>query len=265
VVIKCIDPAYRPSFWVGLVPHTAQHRDVDAKLLVHRPVDVSDFAEIGLLGSKMWERPAHRLLQEQDLWCGRMADDGIVQETGGHRHILFVFSSKVCHSQVKEKLLKGRRVEFDEIILTGKAWVVEGALSSEAIVSRAAQGTLGVANSLLLTTGPIGDGQMAAQAALALRHGGVSGVIAPAFARPFFRVCLNIGLPPLTLWEAGEIRSGDRLRIDLNGQVVKNFSSGTRYPIRDLSELYVAILACGGIPGYVRALRTQPNPSPDPS
>jgi 3-isopropylmalate dehydratase small subunit len=148
-------------------------------------------------------------------------------------------------------------VEIDEIILTGKAWVVEGALSSEAILSGAARGTPGTAGDFLLATGPTGDGRGAAQAAGALRHRGISGIIAPAFTWPFFRVCLNIGLPPLTLWEAGEIRRGDRLRVDLGGRVVKNLSSGTRYPVRNLSDLYVEVLACGGIPGYVRALRAE--------
>lgn len=148
-------------------------------------------------------------------------------------------------------------MKLDDLILTGKACVVAGALSSEAIVSGAAQSTLGAAGDLLLTTGPIGEGSLAAQAAVALHHRGIGGIIAPAFAWRFFRVCLNLGLPPLTLWEAGEIRGGDRLRVDVNGQVVKNLSSGTRYPIRDLSDLYVAVLACGGMTGYVRALRAE--------
>ena len=148
-------------------------------------------------------------------------------------------------------------MELDEIILTGKAWVVEGALSSEAIVSGVTQDTLGAAGDLLLATRAVGDGEMAAQAVAALRNGGLIGVIAPIFAWPFFRICLNLGMPPLTLWEAGEIRRGDRLRVDLSGQVVKNLSAGTRYPIRDLSDLYVTILACGGMAGYVRALRAE--------
>ena len=146
-------------------------------------------------------------------------------------------------------------MEIDEVILTGKAWVVEGALSSEAIVAGIAQGTLGAGGNLLLTTGVMGVGAMPAQAVAALQTAGLVGVIAPAFAWPFFRICINSGLPPFTIWEAGEIRRGDRLRIDLNGQVVKNLSSGIRYPIRDLSDLCVAILACGGMAGYVRALR----------
>ena len=147
-------------------------------------------------------------------------------------------------------------MELDEVILSGRAWVVAGALSSEAIVAGTNQGTLGAGGALLLTTGLVGGGEMAAEAVVALQTRGFSGVIAPTFAWPFFRICLNLGLPPLTLWEAEEIRKGDRLRVDLNGQVVKNLSSGTRYPIRNLSDLYVDILACGGMAGYIRALRT---------
>jgi 3-isopropylmalate dehydratase small subunit len=150
-----------------------------------------------------------------------------------------------------------QRVEVEEIILTGRARVVDGVLTSETIVSGAARGTLGTAGAFLLATSSMGDGEVAAQAVAALQDAGLSGVIAPAFAWPFFRICLNLGLPPLTLWEAGEIRRGDRLRVDLNGQVVKNLSSGTRYPIRNLSDLYGAILACGGMAGYIRALRTE--------
>src|SRR5262249_42508290 len=41
------------------------------------------------------------------------------------------------------------------------------------------------------------------------------------------------------------------------GQVVKDLSAGTRYPIRDLSDLYVTVLACGGMEGYIRALRAR--------
>jgi 3-isopropylmalate dehydratase small subunit len=148
-------------------------------------------------------------------------------------------------------------VELDEIILAGTVWVVEGPLSSEAIVSRVSQEASDNTGNLLLSTGTMGEGRKEVAAATALQHRGFAAVLAPAFAWRFFRLCLNIGLPPLTLWEAGEIRMGDRLRVDIHGQVVKNLSAGTRYPIRDLSDLSVAILACGGMAGYVQALLTE--------
>jgi len=144
-------------------------------------------------------------------------------------------------------------VNLDRLILTGRIQAVQGALSSDAIMAGLAEGTYGSSGSMLLTTGKIGAGEPCIQAAETLKRNDVVGILAPAFSWPFFRLCLNIGLPPLTLWEAGEIRTGDRLRIDVNSRVVKSMSAGTRYPIRDLPDLYIGILAYGGMEGYVRA------------
>ena len=144
-------------------------------------------------------------------------------------------------------------MNLDRLILTGCIQAVQGALSSDAIMAGLAEGTYGSSGSMLLTTGKIGAGEPCIQAAETLKRNDVVGILAPAFSWPFFRLCLNIGLPPLTLWEAGEIRTGDRLRIDVNSRVVKSMSAGTRYPIRDLPDLYIGILAYGGMEGYVRA------------
>ncbi len=144
-------------------------------------------------------------------------------------------------------------MQVDRLIITARAQTVLSPLSSQAIVERVAEGSCGVADRILLTTGNVGAGEQYVQAVAALRRLGIAGIIAPAFSWPFFRLCLNLGLPPLTLWEAGEIRMGDRLRIDVNSRIVKSMSSGSRYPIRDLSELYIEVLACGGMQGYVRA------------
>ncbi len=148
-------------------------------------------------------------------------------------------------------------MNVDQLILTARVQAVQGVLSSDAIVAGLAAGTCGSSGSMLLTTGKIGAGEPCIQAGEALKRNGVVGIIASAFSWPFFRLCLNIGLPPLILWEAGEIRTGDRLRIDVNSRVVKSLSAGTRYPIRDLSDLYIEILACGGIEGYVRARQAE--------
>ena len=144
-------------------------------------------------------------------------------------------------------------MQVDRLIITARAQTVPSPLSSEAIVERIADGSGETGDVILLATGKVGAGEQYIQAAEALQQHGIAGIIAPAFAWPFFRLCLNIGLPPLTLWEAGEIRTGDRLRIDVNSRIVKALSAGTRYPIRDLSDLYIEILACGGMEGYVRA------------
>ena len=144
-------------------------------------------------------------------------------------------------------------MQVDRLIITARVQAVRGTLSSAALVKGIADGTCGAPDSILLATGEVGAGERCVQAVEALRQHGIVGVIAPAFSWPFFRLCLHTGLPPLTLWEAGEIRTGDRLRIDVNIRIVKAMSSGTRYPIRDLSELHIEILACGGMEVYVRA------------
>ena len=144
-------------------------------------------------------------------------------------------------------------MQVDRLIITARAQTVPSPLSSETIVERIADGSGETGDVILLATGKVGAGEQHIQAAEALQQLGIAGIIAPAFAWPFFRLCLNIGLPPLTLWEAGEIRAGDRLRIDVNNRIVKSMSAGTRYPIRDLSDLYIELLACGGLEGYVRA------------
>ena len=144
-------------------------------------------------------------------------------------------------------------MQVDRLIITARAQTAPSPLSSEAIVERIADRSGETGDVILLATDKVRAGEQYIQAVEALQQHGIAGIIAPAFAWPFFRLCLNIGLPPLTLWEAGEIRTGDRLRIDVNSRIVKSMSAGTRYPIRDLSDLYIEVLACGGMEGYVRA------------
>jgi len=160
------------------------------------------------------------------------------------------------------------------MIFSGRAWVFSGDLSVDEILPPEfvdyPEKELGsfvllghqsdpakkvVPQDLIVATGGMGRGGRPAKAAIALKQAGVSGIMAPSFFWPFFRVCINIGLPPLTIWEVGEIHGGDRLRVDLTARVVKAFSSGTRYPIRSFSDLYVEILSCGGIEGYIKAIR----------
>jgi len=141
----------------------------------------------------------------------------------------------------------------ERLIVTARVHAVSGALSSDAISASGKDRGWAEPNCILLATDTVGEGESHATAAEVLLAHGIAGIIAPRFAWPFFRVCLAIGLPPLTVWEAGEMQTGDRLRIDVHNRVVKAMSAGTRYPIRDLSDLYVDVLAAGGLEGYVRA------------
>ena len=159
------------------------------------------------------------------------------------------------------------------MIRSGRAWAFPGGLSAEDLLPRQysacgeeelaahvlrgrAPGLIGKigAGDFIVAGGEVGRGEHAARAAVALWRAGIGGVIAPSFFQPFFRVCINLGLPPLTVWEAGEIRNGDRLRVDLAARVVKSFSSGSRCPVRGLADVHAEVLACGGMDQYVRAV-----------
>ncbi|MFY9801081.1 MAG: 3-isopropylmalate dehydratase [Methanoregula sp.] len=96
-----------------------------------------------------------------------------------------------------------------------------------------------------------GCGSSREQAALAIREAGVVAVVAPSFARIFFRNAINIGLP---LIECDIICSeGSPVTFDLTDGWVE--SDGKKYPARPLSPRMQEILAAGGLVHYWRTRR----------
>jgi methanogen homoaconitase small subunit len=88
-----------------------------------------------------------------------------------------------------------------------------------------------------------GCGSSREQAAVALKEAGVRGIVAPSFARIFFRNAINIGLP---LAEADmPCCQGDTIVIDFSAGKV----SGPEIArdIRPLSPRMLEILAAGGL------------------
>jgi methanogen homoaconitase small subunit len=94
-----------------------------------------------------------------------------------------------------------------------------------------------------------GCGSSREQAAIAIREAGALAVIAPSFARIFFRNAINIGLP---LIEADiTCPDGSPVRFSLDEGWVE--SGGRRYAIRPLSPRMREILLAGGLVEYWRA------------
>ncbi len=96
-----------------------------------------------------------------------------------------------------------------------------------------------------------GCGSSREQAALALREAGAVAVIAPSFARIFFRNAINIGLPAIEC--SLPCNEGEHVRFDLAAGWVE--AGGRRYPIRPLSPRMREILAAGGLVNYWRSHR----------
>ncbi len=84
---------------------------------------------------------------------------------------------------------------------------------------------------------------------------GVAAVIARSFGHFFLRNAINAGLPALVVEETAAIKTGDRLRVDVEAHVVANLSSGDRYVVRNLDDEAIAVLRAGGIIQRVRQLK----------
>ncbi|MFA7198451.1 MAG: 3-isopropylmalate dehydratase [Methanoculleus sp.] len=97
----------------------------------------------------------------------------------------------------------------------------------------------------------MGCGSSREQAVIALREAGVIGVVAPSFARIFFRNAVNVGLPVIEAEVS--CTDGAHVAFDLDAGWVE--VDGERYPARPLSERMVAILRAGGLVPYWRSCR----------
>ncbi len=88
-----------------------------------------------------------------------------------------------------------------------------------------------------------GCGSSREQAPLALKHAGVTCIVAESFARIFFRNAINVGLPII---EAKiECKEGDYIEIDLGKGIIKN--NEKIYPATKLPDFLLDILADGGL------------------
>ena len=95
-----------------------------------------------------------------------------------------------------------------------------------------------------------GCGSSREQAAVALKEAGVVGIIAPSFARIFFRNAINVGLPLMECETGCTCTDGDLITADLESGMVH--MNGKDYSIRLLSPRMIAILSSGGLVEFWR-------------
>lgn len=96
-----------------------------------------------------------------------------------------------------------------------------------------------------------GCGSSREQAAIAIREAGVVAVVAPSFARIFFRNAINVGLPLIEC--SIPCTEGSLVSYNLTEGWVE--AGGTKYPTRPLSAKMREILAAGGLVNYWGAQR----------
>lgn len=104
----------------------------------------------------------------------------------------------------------------------------------------------------VIAAGPnFGIGSSREQAAAALVQLGVRAVIAPSFSGLFFRNAFNLGLLLLTCREAGELREGEQVALDLQGMAVVS-ADGRRLACDPIPEFLLDMVQAGGLMNQLR-------------
>ena len=98
-----------------------------------------------------------------------------------------------------------------------------------------------------------GCGSSREHAPIAIKAAHVSCVVAPSFARIFYRNAINIGLPIFECPAGTEdIAEGTTLEIDVDSGVIRDLSTGKTYTATPFPEFMQKVIKDGGLIEYVR-------------
>jgi len=102
-----------------------------------------------------------------------------------------------------------------------------------------------------------GTGSSREQAPEALKHLGVSALVAESFAGLFYRNAINLGLPAVVCPEARRIRPGDELRVDYEAGKITDVSTGETLSAEPIPAFLMQLIRDGGLlPHLEKRLRT---------
>lgn len=107
----------------------------------------------------------------------------------------------------------------------------------------------------IIVAGPnFGCGSSREHAPLAIKSCGVKCVIAPSFARIFYRNSINIGFPIVECPEAAEeIRAGDQVDVDFSTGIITNMTTGKTYQAAPFPTFIDGIIQSGGLLNSLKA------------
>ncbi|MDP2894610.1 MAG: 3-isopropylmalate dehydratase small subunit [Sulfurimonas sp.] len=97
-----------------------------------------------------------------------------------------------------------------------------------------------------------GCGSSREHAPIALKAAGVAAVIAPTFARIFYRNAFNMGLPIFELQESAQIAEGDEISVDMNNGTITNKTSGKVYSFIPIPAFMQELIDAGGLMNYAQ-------------
>ena len=92
-----------------------------------------------------------------------------------------------------------------------------------------------------------GCGSSREHAPIALKAAGIAAVIAPTFARIFYRNAFNMGLPIFELAESSEINEGDIVKVDMDKGEIVNITQDKSYKFTPIPEFMQELVDAGGL------------------
>ena len=97
-----------------------------------------------------------------------------------------------------------------------------------------------------------GCGSSREHAPIALKAAGVSAIIAPTFARIFYRNAFNMGLPIFELEESAQISEGDTVKVDMEKGEIINISQAKTYRFTPIPEFMQELVDAGGLIAFAK-------------
>ena len=99
-----------------------------------------------------------------------------------------------------------------------------------------------------------GTGSSREQAPAALKHLGVTALVAESFAGLFYRNAINLGLPAVACTQAKRIRQGDVLEVDFEKGNIKNLTTGETLACETIPLHLMPMLRDGGLLAHLEKL-----------
>ena len=97
-----------------------------------------------------------------------------------------------------------------------------------------------------------GCGSSREHAPIALKAAGIAAIIAPSFARIFYRNAFNMGLPIFELKEADEIQEGDEVRVDMDKGEIINLTQNKTYKFVPIPDFMQQLVDAGGLINFAK-------------
>ena len=110
------------------------------------------------------------------------------------------------------------------------------------------------AGDIIVAGSNFGCGSSREHAPLAIKACGVKCVIAPSFARIFYRNAINIGLPIMECPQAAaEIQAGDTVQVDFTSGTITDETTGKTYQAAPFPQFVQGIIEAGGLLSSLKA------------